>query len=203
MSFSLFQTKRPEQKFWDWFLRNQRSLFHFEKDQETVFRELAATMARVDGHLRFEFGPVTDGKREFVISAGGIKDAFPAVLSLASAAPPLDLWTVTPFRPRRTDISSVQIGPFTVDPKDVMFTMTPNDHMVDITLYFGATMHYDRELHGHIGFLLLDESLGEFDVEMLVGMVDFVPATVPSVHTKYPLRDLPKMFDELVKKISN
>lgn len=203
MSFSLFQTKRPEQKFWDWFLRNQQSLFHFEKDQETLFRELAASMARVDDHLRFELGPVTDGKREFVISAGGIKDAFPAVIALASAAPPLDLWTITPFRPRRTDISAIQIGPVTVDPRDVSFTMTPNIHQVDITLYFGGTGDYDRELHGHIGFLLLDESLGEFDVEMLVGRIDFVPASVPSDYTKYPLRDLPRQFDELVRKISH
>lgn len=203
MSFSLFQNKRPEQKFWDWFKRNQQSLFHVQRYQETLFHELSANLARIDGHLTFEFGPVTNGKREFVISAGGIKDAFPSVIALATAAPPLERWTITTFRPRRTEISTIQIGPATVNPDEVMFTMTPNEHQVDITLYFGNSGIYNRELHGHIGFLLLDETLGEFDVEMLVGRVDFVLSSALSAFPKYPLRDLPKRFDELVRRISN
>lgn len=203
MSFSLFQSKRPEQQFWEWFKRNQRMLFHIEQEQEPVIRELSAKLARIDGHLTFELGPVTDGKREFVISAGGIKDAFPSVIALASAAPPLEQWTITTFRPRRTEISTIRIGPVNVNPDDVMFTMTPNGQQVDITLYFGGGVHYNRELHGHIGFLLLDETLGEFDVEMLVGRVEFVPASATSVYTKYPLRQLPGQFDILVRRISN
>ncbi|NUN70702.1 MAG: hypothetical protein HUU02_13450 [Bacteroidetes bacterium] len=199
----LFRPRRPEQKFWDWFLRHQRSLFTLEKDRDNLFRALASSLAKVNGQLTFEFGPVIDGRREFVISAGGIKDAFPSVIALTDAAPPLEQWTITPFRPRRTDISSVQIGPVTVCPDDVHFTLSPNDHLVDIALYFNVPGTAHREVLGQIGFLLLDESLGEFDVEMLVGAIEFLPASSSSHLPKYPLCELPKRFDAMVKRISH
>jgi len=203
MAFSLIQNKSPEQKFWEWFLRNEQMLFHFEKDQELIFDKLATEMAKINGNLTFEFGPIQNGKREFVISAGGIKDAFPSVVSLASFAPKLNKWTVTKFRPRRTDLSTIQIETVKVNPSDVTFIITPNNHQVDITLYLGDKHTFNRELYGQIGFLFLDESLGEYDVEMLVGQIDFLPRSEDSGLKKYPLSDLTKRFDELVKQMSN
>ena len=69
-----------EQTFWSWFQRNSDTLYHFERDRQRIFDQLAAEMHRVNPELTFEFGSVLDdGAREFVISAGGVKTAFPAV----------------------------------------------------------------------------------------------------------------------------
>jgi hypothetical protein len=48
-------------------------------------------LIQVHAKLTFVFGPKAD-PREFVISAGDIREAFPAVSSLVAAAPKLDLW---------------------------------------------------------------------------------------------------------------
>ena len=77
-----------EHAFWKWFEKNQEDLFHFEKDREAIFDRLATALNKVHGNLTFEFSPVReDGTREFVISAGGIKAAFPNLEALHAAAP--------------------------------------------------------------------------------------------------------------------
>jgi hypothetical protein len=90
-----------QQEFWNWFNRHEEELFAFEADQERIFDQLATALQRVDRDLTFEFGPRA-AIREFVISAGGIKRAFPSVSALALAAPTLDRWRVMAFRPRRS-----------------------------------------------------------------------------------------------------
>ena len=102
MMFSLFQAlATPEQAFWSWFEKNEKRLFTFETDRDRVFNELAGKLKQVHESVTFEFGPVEDGKREFVISADGIKDAFPAVEKLYALAPKLPRWKFIKFRPRR------------------------------------------------------------------------------------------------------
>ena len=58
--------------FWRWFQDNEQDLFAFESDMERVFARLTDAIEAVHPELTFEFGPVEFGKREFVISAGGI-----------------------------------------------------------------------------------------------------------------------------------
>jgi hypothetical protein len=69
-----------------------------EAERERIFDGLAIELQKVDPNLAFEFGP-NDPKREFVISAAGIRSAFPAFVSLAAAAPTLEKWKVIAFRP--------------------------------------------------------------------------------------------------------
>src|SRR5689334_6398671 len=68
-------TPSPSRRFWSWFSANDDRLFDFERDQKAVFDELAAQLVRVHPDLTFELGPVRDGRRDFVVSAGGIKAA--------------------------------------------------------------------------------------------------------------------------------
>src|ERR1700730_6959782 len=93
-----------QEQFWNWFIAHEPELFDFDPNQlaerERIFDELANQLQEIDPDLVFEFGP-REPRREFVISAGGIKRAFPAVVSLVDAAPSLDRWNVTAFRPRR------------------------------------------------------------------------------------------------------
>lgn len=77
----------PEHAFWNWFQKNEATLFDFEKDQERIFDRLSAELQKIDPNLTFEFGPQDNGRREFTISADGIRKAFPAVEKLYAAAP--------------------------------------------------------------------------------------------------------------------
>lgn len=87
--FSGTAQARPEDNFWKWFQQNEALLFDFERDREHIFDLLSSEIRRVHPSLTFEFGPKEGNRREFVISADGIRDAFPKVESLFSSAPPL------------------------------------------------------------------------------------------------------------------
>jgi hypothetical protein len=91
----------PEENFWRWFQNHQDMLYDFERNQAQVFGELSTELHRVNSDLTFEFGPIENGRRELVISADGIRAAFPAVQALYAAAPSLPRWKLTKFRPRR------------------------------------------------------------------------------------------------------
>jgi hypothetical protein len=69
--------RTKKQIFWRWFELHEETLFTFEKKQKQVFTMLTMALHQVHPGLTFEFGPVVEGRREFVISAGGDRAAFP------------------------------------------------------------------------------------------------------------------------------
>jgi hypothetical protein len=85
--------------------------------------------------LTFEFGPIAE-KREFVISAAGIKDAFP-VVALARAAPPLARRHIIRFRPRRDPTYTIQVGDDGIDPKDVQFSLVDSGRLA---VFIGSSL---------------------------------------------------------------
>ena len=70
---------KRHQGFW-WSVEHETERFSFdcdhEAERETVFDEVASALENVHPELTFEFSSLAE-KREFVISAGGIKDVFP------------------------------------------------------------------------------------------------------------------------------
>ena len=188
-----------EEKFWKWFQKNEKKLLHFEADQERIFDQVASELQKVDPNLTFEFGPA-GARREFVISAAGIKDSFPAVVSLKSAAPALPYWRITAFRPRRTPINIIEFREKSVDPKDVEFTLLDNGKTAGLYLFIPG-LREDETDYKIIGYLLLDEALGEYDVETGLGFIEMYPSYVRKEGQRYPLADLPSLFDKLTGQL--
>jgi hypothetical protein len=191
-------------RFWEWFVRQEGVLFAFEKDQERIFDELAAQLAKVDRELCFEFGPPeargAREVREFVISAGGIKGSFPALVSLAKAAPPLDRFYVTAFRPRRLPTNSIECGGFLVSPEEVEVSLLSDGKQAGLHVFLPDSVT-EESARTVIGYLLLDEVLGEFDVETRVGTIEMYSATELTGFDRMPLTDLPAAFDRLVVRL--
>lgn len=195
MVFGLFN-RDTEQTFWKWFVANEERLFAFEEDLENIFDVLGDAMSRVNGDLTFEFGPVKDGRREFVISAGGIKSAFPAVESLYSKAPKLDRWTWVKFRPRRAELGNIEFAGKTIASKDVRYLLARDGNKVGIVLFFEGYTEVERNTYGQIGYLMLDEALGEYAVETQVGFIDFQATDSKHFPDSSPLSELQAHFDE-------
>jgi hypothetical protein len=185
----------PEQRFWVWFIQNDESLFNFERDLDRVFAALTTALSVVAPDLTFEFGSQISGRRDFVISAGGIKSAFAAVEALAAAAPALSRWNVVAFRPRRASIMGVRLSGLTVLPKHVEFCLLSDDAKLGICLFFDGYQEQDRKAWGQIGYLMLDQALGEYDVETKVGRIELFSSHARSGTARYPLSELPEMFD--------
>jgi hypothetical protein len=187
------------QEFWNWFNQHDRELFDFEADREGIFDQLATELQKVDPDLTFEFGP-RQARREFVISAGGIKRAFPAVSALAAAAPILERWRVTAFRPRRRSPNIVEFRGKRVDPKDVQFSLVDNGKIAGVYLFIPGFREGDADLK-EIGYLLLDDTLGEYDVEAKLGLIKMLPPEPRTEEQRYPLSELPTLFDHLVSRL--
>jgi hypothetical protein len=192
-----------QQEFWNWFLLHEAELFEFDHSREVerkrLFDRLAGELQKVDPDLTFEFGPPAES-REFIVSAAGIRRAFPAVASLADAAPKLDRWRVIAFRPRRWPINVVDIDGRRVDPRDVQFTLLDNGKIAGINLFIPGFRESETDLK-QIGYLLLDEALGEFDVESRLGLVRMLSPDARTDGDRYPLQDLPPLFDQLVSRL--
>lgn len=200
MPMSFFTRVTKENAFWKWFERNQDSLYHFEKDREAVFDHLSVAMQKVHRDLTFEFSPILeDGSREFVISAGGIKAAFPSVESLHSAAPKLPRWTILKYRQRRLPLNDLEFGGRSVKSTDVHYSIFKDDdpRKVGIMIFLdGYTEEDEGNVWGNIGYLFLDEALGEYDVESHVGVIVFFNRDSKYFDQARPLAELPSHFDE-------
>ena len=98
----------PHTIFWQWFQDNIDRFNYFEDDQQHLMDELSAQLHQIDDNLVYEISSANSGTRELVISADGIKESFPSVVTLTKAAPEVKGWTITAFRPR------VDIAQFTL-----------------------------------------------------------------------------------------
>ena len=190
--------------FWQWFEKNQDRIFSFESNTKEIFDELAAEIHRIHPDLAFEFGPVLkEGRREFVISAGGIKAAFPAVESLYNEAPALSRWIWVKYRPRRASLCDIELGGKCVRVDDVRYMMARDAGKVGLILFFDGYSDKERSTFGQIGYLLLDEALGEFAVETQVGFISFQSRDSKYFLKSRPLKELQSQWDEYWRRSSH
>ena len=195
---SLAANATPEEKFWKWFQKNEAIIFDFEKDQEKIFDRLAAEMQKVNPSLTFEFGPKVNNKREFIISADGIRDAFPKVESLYSAAPTdLAKWVIIKFRPRREPFD-IEYSGVAVKAESVKVALERQGNKIGITVIIPNFVEEKRKAYAGIAYLMLDQALGEYDVETKVGYIE-VKSVVPATVKVYSLHELPNEFDSAQK----
>lgn len=188
---------RKEEAFWAWFRANEVRLFDFEQDQEKIFDELSRELKKVNPDLVFEFGPKNE-KREFTVSADGIKEAFPAVIALVDKAPVLERWIIQKFRQRGKPDARIEINGEKLSADQYKFTIERDGDKAGITLYVDGYDPARRDLFAKVGFIFLDNCLGEYDVETKVGFVEIKPASDPSSLLKQPLSELPKTFDNFI-----
>ena len=168
-----FTRTSPEERFWQWFEQNSSRLFAFESDRDRVFRDLTAALHKVHEGLTFEFGPVRDSKREFIVSADGIRERFPAVQSLAAAAPAMSQWTVIPFRPPKNISGVIEYQGHRVGTEDVWFRSEADDDRIGLHLYVRGLTEENKNSLGGATFILLDNALGEYAVETRVGFMEW------------------------------
>jgi len=193
----------PPHEFWHWFLENEQRLLHHDhtdENREEIFDDVLAALHKVDENLSFEFGPQSP-TREFIVSAGGIKDSFPAVLRLQAAQPALERWEVTYFRPRRDPISTIEIDDITIKSREMEFSLLSRDKEIGLEVFISG---YDDEdgRYKQIGYLFLDEALGEFDVETKVFYLRFFATSEPLKYERMPFQELPERFDELYDRLN-
>lgn len=188
-------------EFWRWFLEREDKFYNYEKFHDSLLEESLNRLKDINGDLVFEIGPEIDGKREFIISANGLKEGFSAVIELAKAAPELDRWVIVPFRQRKKDLDlQIQIEDRVLSPEDIFFTYQAAGKKVDINLYIAGINPEDERVY-HLVLLLLDNVIGEYDVEMKLEGIEIHPLSEVKDPTKlYSLKELPGIIDQHFSK---
>lgn len=197
--FSGFTKTTPESSFWAWFEKNQDMIFDFEKAQDRTFGKLKTAMSKVHPDLTFEFGPVVNGTREFVISADGLRDAFEAVESLHASAPVLSGWTFIKFRPRRSAMP-IQIGDLKLEPSDLEVAVESDGDKGGLTIFVKGYDESRKDLFTHATFIMLDQAIGEYDMITKVGFVEIKPFEQQSQYKRHSLENLLQMFDRFMER---
>ncbi len=191
---------QPEQVFWQWFQVNEPRLYEFESDQARNARDLSAALKKVDLNLTFEFGPMREGRRELALSAGGIRAGFPSVESLWAAAPRLPRWRFLKFRPRRNPLQDISSGGQTVRAADVSFVLFRDDNpaKAGVRVFLPGYSAGMRSQWTEIGYLFLEEAVGEYDAVMRVGQIVFDAPGPKYTSMAKPLAELPGYFDAVL-----
>lgn len=188
-----------ESSFWTWFSQNEARYFVLENDMEACFDALSEELSKVNPELTFEFGPVLEGRREFVISAGGNREAFESVSSLCAASPGLARFEITEFRPRREPMD-IEYGDLHIKASDVYFHLVKDDDPEKVAiLLFLPGYSAEREADfGQVGYLFLDEALGEYDVETKVGFIEVLGQDSKHFNGASPISGLASRFDAVL-----
>jgi hypothetical protein len=187
--------------FWAWFVANSEDLAKILTGREPICATLKAELTKVEKGLTWEFGPTIDGAREFTVSADGAKELFPRVKAVIAAAPPLPAWKVVAFRQRKpVKGMMIQLGAEKIDVSEILFRAVREGTKVGLTVYIKGMTPKNEKSTMTQGFILLDYSLGEVDMETRIGSIEFLPLT-DKVEKKdlHPLPDLPAEVDRLGK----
>lgn len=202
-TFSKETKETKEQEFWSWFSKNEKEIFSFEKDQEKVLDSLSDNLSRYQDGLVFEISQVTEGKREFIISADGISELFPNVEALSQAAPSFDRWAVIPFRPRMNGYENFKLeyAGKDLDPSKIWIYYRIQESSFDLIIYHPEYSEEERDIFISASYILLDMALGEYDVVKSVRYIDHqrVPDNPIEVGLK-PFSELRSIFDTYKSK---
>lgn len=185
--------------FWDWFQQNEPRLYQLEADQGNILDEISAGLAAYQQGLAFEISKERDGKREFIISADGLEEMFPAVSSLVAAAPEFERWSIVAFRPRMNDYVGfiLDFGEKTFDPLQIWIDYSVGDDHFDLTIYHPDYKEDERNLIISATYILLDTALGEYDVVKGIRYIEhqMLPGN-PEKKGLRPFSELRNIFDE-------
>lgn len=175
-----FRKKLSPEKFWEWFNQHENEYYELKGDIEEKLQTLRDQLAKVHPDLACEFNyDLIGGKREFIISASGIIDAFPKVIHLIEvAALDEDRWLLRAFR-QRLDIKE---GDYEIQYEDIALKL---EHLyfsyqtveregykeVDLDIYVDSLTLREETIEACL--ILIDNLIGEYDAVTKLGNIYF------------------------------
>ena len=176
MLFNFCSNKTKEQKFWEWFSKNNLTYYNQVDgidSSKPMFKELTRELSKVNRELTWEFSPVKEtGIRELTISADGMKEYFPVVKKLVKAAPEIPKWKINTFRQRIPgDDLEIKYDDFSISYSDIFFKYANEGEKIGIELFirdFDGNGHKQNAI-----YVLMDGLIGEYDTETIIDWIEW------------------------------
>lgn len=103
MFSNIFNTKNPEDIFWDWFKKNNDKFSNFRNEnsekQEKIVDEILEHLHECCSNLWIQIGGTSDEYTELIITASGNKDYFVNSRTLVEKAPQIAKWKIISLMP--------------------------------------------------------------------------------------------------------
>ncbi len=200
MLFLNFIKESKEEKFWNWFEKNQETYFNDIENLEIrdkIFDELSENLKQVNQDLVFEFSPKRENNiREFTISADGIEKIFPIVQKLIKKAPKLKNWKFNAFRQPTpgNDEFEIKYGDLKIGYSDIYYRSKNDNGKLGIELNI---RNYDGKGQTQNAiYILLDNLIGEYDVTTKIGWIEWIKLSESEITNLKPLTELRKEIAE-------
>ena len=150
--------------------------------------------------LELLFGRPEPGRYDLIISAGGVREAFPEVDDLMTQAPELPDWHVIALKPPVPETSVIEVGGQRFDRDLITFAVVevPDEpEALAIHVFHEPYPEELQERHHLATFLLLDFLLGERSVAEDIRYVETrpLPRDLPT-NVLRPLSSLPTLIAE-------
>jgi len=199
MGFSIFNKESKEEKFWNWFEKNQETYYSEIENleiREQIFDELTKNLKKVNEDLVFEFSPIHENNvREFTISAEGMKELFPIVEKLIEKAPKLKNWKFNAFRQRVPgDDFEIQYGDLKIGYSDIYYRSENDNGKLGIELNI-KDYNGNGQTQNAI-YILLDGLIGEYDVTTKIGWIEWVKLDKNEIKNLKPIIELRNEIDK-------
>lgn len=103
-----------------------------------------------------------------------MKELFPHVIRLKSAAPVLENWEIIAFRPRLDNYSKFKLNyaGIELDPLNIWTYHRVEEGFFDLVIHYPTYTLEQRDIFINAGYILLDMALGEFDVTTGIRFID-------------------------------
>lgn len=152
-------------QFWTWFTGNEQRFRDLDvPEKEQLLDELLDKLHAFDADLWFEMGGAPTGPRELVITAEGNLSAFPALLELCRAAPPIEGWEVVPFKQPQGFEFTTEYEDIVVAPEATWFLpllSNQDPHTLGLRLAFAHFQSARQQQFFNAAYIMLEAGLGE------------------------------------------
>lgn len=197
--------------FWKWFVANEPALFASADPTSEVYQELYARLQKVHETLVFETNARPSDVRELTISADGAHEGIEHVEALVDAAPPMPRWKIIRFRSRNPKLigNTIEVDGVRLSTNDIEYELKLYENkkarmpIIGITLYMKGCTEPPNSAHQTIGFIMLDGTIGEYDMAMKVGPIEFKPWEAKPDGTREPFKHLAHHFDLMFKHVTD
>ncbi|UKN01878.1 hypothetical protein K6119_19325 [Paracrocinitomix mangrovi] len=202
----LFSKKDPILAFWDWFIKNERSLRNYRENPDKYLTQVISKLNKIARGLAVEIGGDENSNiLELVISADGDIHKFPLVEQIVENAPVVVGWEIIPFRQRSskkdTSEMSVSTPEFVINASELKYEPYIQDGFLNIIIYCDKVNDENYERVAYYCLLIVDNILGEYDCVTKVKSYDVQPTPISSgSKTIKPLVDLVDLIDEIKAK---
>ena len=146
---------------------------------ERLVEDISRAVRTIDPAMAWELAPGRTAEHAFCVSPEGNPELRQAALRWLATAPPADsTWEYHASRQPSAALQSLEVGGFRVELSEMraISSWDVSRRRVDVRLWHPMFPQLPDPIRLQVGFLFLDNLLGEEDVERWVGQIDLLEA---------------------------